>query len=299
MKKVFIWFLCGVGGLVVVAVVGILLCRTVFKNSLLKYYNEALFDERVELLRSAEYRQSDVDFGFVFCADSVNAAKTWNYFRLDTVTADDNDTWSKSIAIAKIVCANIPHENQTVEPEDKTAAGLWAYHENTGSGINCMYHSVMLHEMLNAAGITNRIIWCMPMDSTDRDCHVVNHVWLPEYRKWAMLDSDMNTFLTGADGIPMSIAEIRADLIGRNQSIENPILSCGARVNFYKAYLSKNLYWFETIQNSGFDLYAKPMRYIRLVPAGYERFKASGSNHIATTDDKKFWSAPRSLSMSD
>lgn len=292
MKRIIKCFLSALVCLIILAFIGVMLCKTVFKESILKYYNEALYEERVELLRATKYKRSDDNIVFKYQADSVNATKTFNYFRLDTIVGKHCNTWEKALAIAQTICANIPHENQKIEPTNKTAIGLWKYCNDFGSGINCKYHSVMLHEMLNAAGIQNRIIWCMPMDSTDNDCHVVNHVWLPEYSKWAMLDSDMNTFMTGTDGLPMSIPEIREDLINRNQSIETPILSSNTRTNYYKAYLAKNLYWFETLKETGFNLYDKPMNYIRLLPINFERFGFSRSNCVATTDDEKFWAKP-------
>ncbi len=263
-----------------------------FKESIIKFYNEGLYEERVELLRATEYKPSNDSITFNHRPDSVFASKIVDYFRLDSIVDKYPDTWNRAIAVAKIVCANIPHENQKTEPTDKTSIGLWQYSKTLNSGINCKYHSVMLHEMLNAIGIQNRIIWCMPMDSTDRDCHVVNHVWLPEYNKWAMLDSDMNTFMKGVDGQPMSIAEIREDLTNNNQSTEHPILSSGKRADYYKCYLAKNLYWFETLKETGYNLYDSPMSYVRLLPVNFNGFGKNINRHVATTDEAKFWAKP-------
>lgn len=292
MKRFFKWFFITILCLLGVAVIALVLCKTVFKDSLVKLYNEEQFEERVELLRAARYEADGAEIGFTFRPDSLAAAETRAFFGLDSIAAGNASSWEKALAVAEIVSANIPHANQTVEPTDKTARGLWNYHKETGSGFNCKYHSVMLHEMLNAVGITNRIVWCMPMDSTDRDCHVVNHVWLPELNKWAMLDTDMNTYLTGADGRPMSLPEIRADIAGENLSRENMIVPANGGMDFYKAYLAKNLYWFETLTDAGFNLYDSPMRYVKLLPAGFGGFGFAGQNSMSTTDDVKFWSAP-------
>lgn len=292
MKRFFKWFFITVLCLLGVAVIALVLCKTVFKESLVKFYNEEQFEERAELLRAARYEADGAEIGFSFRPDSLAAAETRTFFGLDSIAAGNASAWEKALAVAEIVSANIPHANQTVEPTDKTARGLWNYSRETGSGFNCKYHSVMLHEMLNAVGITNRIVWCMPMDSTDRDCHVVNHVWLPELEKWAMLDSDMNTYLTGTDGLPMSLPEIRADITGENLSRENMIVPANGGMDFYKAYLAKNLYWFETLADTGFNLYDRPMRYVRLLPVGFGGFGFADRNSTPTTDDAKFWSAP-------
>lgn len=292
MKKAIKWALIALIGIILITVVSIILCKTVFKDSIIKLHNEYLYEERVALLRATEYKPSNDSITVKHLSDSVAAISIVNYFRLDTIADKYHDTWNKAIAVAKTVCANIPHDNQKTEPTDKTAIGLWQYSKNLNSGINCKYHSIMLHEMLNAIGIKNRIIWCMPMDSTDRDCHVVNHVWLPEYNKWAMLDSDMNTFMKGADGLPMSIAEIREALISDIQCTESPILSSVTRPNYYKCYLAKNLYWFETLQETGYDLYDKPMIHIRLLPVNFGGFGGNGESTVTTSDEAKFWAKP-------
>lgn len=292
MKQIVKWGLFVLIGITILVAVALILCRTVFKDSLLNYYYEALYEERVDLLRATEYTSSNDSIGFKVYCDSIRATNIINYFRLDTIVNNDLDTWNSAVAVARIICENIPHENQKIEPTDKTAIGLWEYNQNLNSGINCKYHSVMLHEMLNAIGIYNRIIWCMPMDSTDSDCHVVNHVWLPEYNKWVMLDSDMNTFMVGADGMPMSIPEIRECLINNNQCLERAILPLGTRADYYKSYLAKNLYWFETLGETGYNLYEKPMNYIRLLPVDFEGFGGNTNGTVSTSDEEKFWAKP-------
>lgn len=292
MKRFFKWLSITILCLLGVAVIALVLCKTVFRDSLVRWYNEMQFEERVELLRATRYEASDNEIEFAFRPDSVAAAETRAFFGLDSIAESEAYTWDKALAVAEIVSANIPHENQAVEPTDKTARGLWKYRQETGSGFNCKYHSVLLHEMLNAVGITNRIVWCMPMDSTDRDCHVVNHVWLPELEKWAMIDTDMNTYLTDAEGLPMSLPEIRADIAGENLSRENMIVPANGGMNFYKAYLAKNLYWFETLADTGFNIYDRPMRYVRLLPVGFGGFGFADLNSTSTTDDAKFWAAP-------
>lgn len=86
----------------------------------------------------------------------------------------------------------------------------------------------------------------MPYDSEDKDSHVVNEFWLPEFEKWAMIDIDMGRhYISDTSGKPLSISEIRNCLILDERVIvysgfQEPCFE----VNEYYAYLTKNMYWF-------------------------------------------------------
>ena len=95
----------------------------------------------------------------------------------------------------------------------RDAITLWEYTKNIEPAFNCRLHSILTYELLQAAGIEARFITCMPEDSQDNDCHVVNHVWLPELNKWAMLDSDMGgNWASDSTGMPLSLLEMEPSL---------------------------------------------------------------------------------------
>ena len=73
---------------------------------------------------------------------------------------------------------------------------LYKWNLENPKGFNCRMHSIMLNELLLAAGIESRFVTCLPEDTDDPDCHVVNIVWLPELNKWAMIDSDMAEYVS-------------------------------------------------------------------------------------------------------
>lgn len=59
----------------------------------------------------------------------------------------------------------------------------------------------------------DRITTCLPRDTADTRCHVVNQVWLPELGKWAMIDSDARYWVSACgDSIPLDVLEIRGAL---------------------------------------------------------------------------------------
>lgn len=204
----------------------------------------------------------------------------------------ESDTWGNAIKIAGFLSANIPHANQTVKPKDITAIGLWNYHKTVEPGLNCMYHSIMLHEILRSVGIIDRVIRCLPRDSTDQDCHVVNHVWLPEHEKWAMIDSDQNSYMEDSNGVPMSVDEMRRDFMGDNVSVERPLTEEVGRPSAYKSYFAKNLYWFESIRTAGYNLHDGVVDYVCLVPKGFEGFRYEGKVYELTSDAASFWASP-------
>lgn len=74
LKKTIKFCVLGAASLVVLAVIAVVMCRTVFKDQMAGLYNSVLFDERVELLKATEFITSSVDsLGFSYPTDSVKA----------------------------------------------------------------------------------------------------------------------------------------------------------------------------------------------------------------------------------
>lgn len=248
--------------------------------------------ERAELLRNAaSYRADSVPYRFTYVQDTVRAREIRDYFRLDTLLGPEATTWENTLAVARFVSSNIPHENQQVYPERRDAVGLWEYTRETEPAFNCRLHAILLHELLLASGITNRFVTCLPADSLDQDCHVVNIVWLPEQRKWAMIDSDMQAWVTDPDGTPLSLRQMRRRTIDGTPMAVHPLLGVDPGDD-YLAYWAKNLYWFVCWEQTE---YGKENSYdgrsIALLPPGFEGFYLDDSS-IRTSDEERFWTAP-------
>lgn len=282
---------------IVLSIVAVLLARTVFRERLEDYLNALQRTERVELLRSAAPYASDAEeYRFTYAEDTVRAREIGNFFRLDTLDHATASTWDRSLAMARFVSHNIPHANQRVYPEKSNAIALWQYSRTVEPAFNCRLHAIMLHELLLARGITNRFVTCLPADSLDQDCHVVNVVWLPEHRKWAMIDSDMQAYATAPDGTPLSLEEMRRRFIAGEPIAYHPLLADND-LDFYDSYWAKNLYWFTCWEDMGYDRETGERRgegrMIALVPAGFGGFKLR-EGALMTTDAERFWSAPES-----
>lgn len=248
--------------------------------------------ERAELLRNAaSYRADSVPYRFTYVQDTVRAREIRDYFRLDTLLEPEATTWKNTLAVARFVSSNIPHENQKIYPERRDAIGLWTYTRETEPAFNCRLHAILLHELLFASGITNRFVTCLPADSLDNDCHVVNVVWLPERQKWAMIDSDMQAWVTDPDGTPLTLHEMRRRTIDGTPMAVHPLLGADPGDD-YPAYWAKNLYWFVCWEQTG---YGKENSYdgrtVVLLPPGFGGFYLDDSS-IRTSDEERFWAAP-------
>lgn len=283
--------------LAVLLLVVFLLARFVFRDQVTGALNGVLKEQRAELLRSAApYAADTIQFRFAYRQDSVRAREIRNHFRLDTLLRRDASTWENTLALAKFVARNIPHANQQVYPEKCNAVALWEYSRTVEPAFNCRLHSIMLHELLLASGITNRFVTCLPADSLDTDCHVVNIAWLPELQKWAMVDSDMQAFITDPAGTPLSLAEMRARYIGGEPTEVHRLLD-EKDDGYYAAYWAKNLYWFECWESTGFDQEPNRGRHrcVVLLPPDFEGFRL-GRTAVKTSDETRFWAAPETAS---
>ncbi len=280
-----------------------LLARFVFRNQVEAYLSAVQRKGYVELLREAEpYRPDTAAFRFEYLQDTARRRMTREYFRLDTLDSPAAPTWDRAIALARFVAANIPHANQSVYPERRNAIDLWEYTRTVEPAFNCRLHSIMLHELMTACDITSRYVTCLPADSLDQDCHVVNIVWLPEREKWAMVDSDMCAYLTDTDGTPLSLGEMRTRYLNDEPMEIHPLLDDGRKMDctYYRTYWSKNLYWFECVEQTAYDKETPPRgqrgRTVVLAPEGYAPFDTP-SGSVFTHDAERFWAAPDPLTI--
>ena len=201
------------------------------------------------------------------------------------------------MAIAKFVAKNIPHNNQRIQPDSRDAITLWEYTKNVEPAFNCRLHSILTFELLQAAGIEARFITCMPEDKNEFDCHVVNHVWLPELDKWAMIDSDSGgNWASDSNGTPLSIPELRDYYIyGKDIYFHPEFGASSCKKSHYYGYMAKNTFWFSCWETHQFS--QEPSdgrnvgRYISLVPKGYEPFGLNQAD-IVIHNAEQFWAAP-------
>ena len=202
------------------------------------FYSE--FEERVSLLKEAK-----LDGAMPFPPMDVEMPDYTSYFRLDTVVQEGMSTWEKSLAIGRWVSSHIPHANQKARPAAKDAITLWEFIQHEEPAFNCRYHSFFAMQLLRSVGVEARVLTCLPKDDNDPDCHVVNIVYLPEYQKWAMLDTDQSMYATDADGTPLAPWEMREYYAqGRTFTLWYNYESPDQGMDYYRSYMAKNTYAF-------------------------------------------------------
>ncbi|MBR6759950.1 MAG: transglutaminase domain-containing protein [Alistipes sp.] len=296
--KLIVYLLAAIGALTVFFLIAV---NKVGYSIELNIANEQ-YEEYVDLLRnSGPYKADAANLDMKITIDQLRAAQIKEYFQLDTLYSADADTWSRALAIGEFVATNIPHANQKEYPKSVDAIGLWEYTKSVEPAFNCRLHSIMTFELLSSVGIKARYITCLPKDENDRDCHVVNEVWLPEMNKWVMLDTDMGGhYVTDGSGRLLSLREMREHYIADKEMIFYPGFRNGsAKKTYYYKYMAKNTYWFALWNNLGFyqeDYENHPNQELRdkyygLVPSGFNPFtkKHNKRTAIATNDVEQFW----------
>lgn len=262
-------------------------------------------EKNIELLQqSGGYDTEPADFTYTDGVSAERTAQIQEYFLgkgLDLASFGNNGrtVWENSVELAVWVADCIPHSNPKDHPKVRNAIGLMEYAETHPKGFNCRMHAILLGELLTAAGIRNRFITCMPMDSKDNDCHVVNIVWLPDLKKWAMIDSDMTEYIIGQDGTPLSLQEMREYIV---LDMEFSIRALDGTVNpeseYLQAYWAKNLYWFNCHTVEGYSLEDSTVeknpqdRYVVLMPVSIPLGAQEGV--VFTHNAEAFWSGPAS-----
>ena len=288
------------------AFIGILTTTSLLYAYFAKYYitihqlPEKRYDDYVQLLRTSGALEKDtITFEMKMIQDTIRAKEIQNYFNLDSLYDADADTWSKALAIGQFVASSIPHDNQKIEPEHRNAIDLWEYTKNVAPAFNCRMHSILTFELMLAAGLDARYVTCLPEDEDDSDCHVVNEVWLPEQKKWVMIDSDMGHYIANLDSVPLSLKEIREHYIsGEGMVIYDLLKNAPMKDDDYAAYMAKNTYWFrchETLsyyQEDPENRKRDAGRHINLVPAGFVSFVKDNGN-VSSSNADIFWAAPK------
>ena len=147
MKKVFniARNIFAVIGLLLSAALIVVLCSDEYSTLRVRTNQESA--SHIETLKlSGPYGKDRIQFNIHPVIDTERAAEIREYFQLDTLYDETASTWEKTLVIARFVATNIPHANQTIQPEKRNAIYLWEYTKNTEPAFNCRLHSIMMYE---------------------------------------------------------------------------------------------------------------------------------------------------------
>ena len=252
------------------------------------------------LKKSAPYAKDDAKVEFRYQPKrSNNLCKVRDYFKLDSVAAQ-GDELSKIINLLHFAHDNIRHDGGNQAFAELDAIDLYNYYKTTGKGVNCRQLAISLCEMYLSMGIPARYVTCMPADSLDYECHVINTVWSSQLQKWLYIDPTMDAWVTDENGTMLSIAEVRERLIN-----DQPLVLCETanwnhesqqtKEYYLETYMAKNLYYFVCKKLNRFNpesLYRNndPADDVRLIPVG---FVNNNWKCDTTTDPEVFWAKPK------
>ena len=252
------------------------------------------------LKKSAPYAKDGAKVEFRYQPKrSNNLCKVRDYFKLDSV-AGQGDELSKIINLLHFAHDNIRHDGSNQAFAELDAIDLYNYYKTTGKGVNCRQLAISLCEMYLSMGIPARYVTCMPADSLDYECHVINTVWSEQLQKWLYIDPTMDAWVTDENGTMLSIAEVRERLIN-----DQPLVLCETanwnhesqqtKEYYLETYMAKNLYYFVCKKLNRFNpesLYRNndPADDVRLIPVG---FVNNNWKCDTTTDPEVFWAKPK------
>ncbi|MEJ2902011.1 TPR end-of-group domain-containing protein [Pedobacter panaciterrae] len=208
-------------------------------------------------------------------------------FNLDSVAGNGNEI-SKIKRLLFWAYNIVPHQNGD-NPPSRNANDIIEVCKRDKRGVNCRMKATILKDALHAEGFKSRMITCMPKDTADTDCHVINVVWSKTLNKWLWMDPTFNAYVSDNKGELLSVEEVRTHLINNSELLLNK--DAFRNKEFYlDFYMSKNLYWLRCPVNSVWDVetYSKNntvVQYVNLYPG---RFNTVNSSRKTSSDTKVF-----------
>lgn len=233
-------------------------------------------------------------------------------FNLDSIAGTGNEV-SKIISLLHWIHDLIPHDGQNGNPEVKNAMSMIAECKRDHRGLNCRGLATVLNECYLSLGIPSRFITCLPKDSNDTECHVINMVYASELKKWIWIDPTHDAYIMDEAGMLLGIEEVRERLINGKTLIVNPDANWNNRNSTIKEeylynYMAKNLYRFSCPASSEYDTETagkgKVVQYIDLVPLDYYDQKPDMAERVSdvsgnvlktykTNNPLVFWATPK------
>lgn len=243
-------------------------------------------------------------------ADAPELVALRTAFKLDSIAGQGNEI-SRIMEVMHWLHDLVPHDGQHDNPVVRNAMSMVAECKRDHRGLNCRGLSTVLNECYLALGFKSRFLTCLPNDSTDTECHVINMVWSNDLRKWIWIDATHDAIVMDENGTPLGPWEVRERLIDGRTLILNPDANWNHRLSSVREeylynYMAKNLYRFECPSRSCYDTETgaegKRVEYVELLPLHHhtqkpdvvERKGGSG-NTVATyrtNDPGRFWAAP-------
>lgn len=173
-------------------------------------------------------------------------------YNLESIAKQGSEL-EKAIRLLSFFAPRITHKGNFQNNIDCNAIDLLEYClDKAENGINCLNKSKIIQECCLALGIYARRIWLMPYSPFDTENHVVTEIYDFDLKKWVMLDMTSNGYFINANGIPLSVFEMRnnfamntfCEFIKTIPAHEKFFTNMQMERLYYKQYFAKNLFYF-------------------------------------------------------
>ncbi len=244
-------------------------------------YNKSKY---LKLLKTAgEYTFEESEFaGFTYqSASDSNLQLLRTTFNLDSVAGIGTEI-EKAKNLMSWVHNQVKHNGNKGIPKSRNAKDMLEVCHKENRTLNCRGLAIVLNEVYLSMGYKSRYVTCMPKDSTDTDCHVINTVFIKSLNKWVWMDPTFETYVTDENDNLLGIQEVRNRLINDKPLKINDDANWNNRsklkIKYYLyQYMAKNLYRLECAVSSeyNFETYKKDkqIKFVQLIPVDYMLYK--------------------------
>ncbi len=222
-------------------------------------------------------------------------------YELDKV-AGTGDELSKIKNLMHWVHRQVRHDGKKENPWPMNALHLLEVCAKEKRTVNCRGMATILNEVYLSMGFPSRHITCLPKDTTDMDCHVVNIVYARSLDRWVMMDPTFEAYVMDEKGQILGLEEFRDRLICGKKLTLNPEINWNGEESrdpgTHLDYMAKNLFHFECPLESvfGFESHTGVRPYVKLEPAKVILDQPSGHDGsrriIKIQNAAAFWDAP-------
>lgn len=202
----------------------------------------------------------------------------------------------------------VRHDGNSNNPPSRNGTDIISVCKKDDRGVNCRMMATILKDAYQAEGFKARLVTCMPKDTADFDCHVINVVWSKTLNKWVWMDPTFNAYVSDEKGNLLNIEEVRGRLIKNQPLVLNADANWNNKIkqtreDYLGRYMSKNLYWLKCAIKSDWDLETRaagktPIQYIDLYPGNFSTIhnqskkSGNGMTEYATNNPAYFWQKP-------
>lgn len=254
------------------------------------------------LKNAAKYDNTDKSYipKFVYqSSDNPNLITIRKELKLDSIAGTGSEI-SKILNLMHWLHYLIPHDGMNGYPAIANALNMITVCKKEGRGLNCRGLAMVLNECYLSLGIKSRYVTCLPKDTTDPDCHVINMVYSNDLNKWIWIDPSFDAYVMNEKGELIGIEEVRERLVLGKSLLLSPDANWNrqqtqTKEEYLEKYMAKNLYRLETPLVSEYNTETrengKVINYVQLISTTDSPIKLMHKVNF-TRNSKLFWAKP-------